>query len=245
MLLKENALARAEPGRSRLYKAGGWALVAVGALYGIGASLSLLIGGAPGNSEAYLAALGRHPSLSTANSLAFSLAHLLLIPAVAALYFALRPVNRSAMLAAVTLFGLFIAVDVVVTETTSISLVGLARSYAAAATPAEQAAYVAVAAQRFSVLAPATLFSYVVSSTGVLIAAIVMLKGVFPRLTAIIGVVAAAERIVGGFYVFYSPLSVLLVPCLVAFVLWCIATAIALLELARRTPQTAPPCPDG
>lgn len=53
----------------------------------------------------------------------------------------------------------------------------------------------------------ATFFGFVVSSIGTLIVAIVMLKGVFGKVTAWAGIVACVEGIPGGFYVIYQPLA--------------------------------------
>ena len=77
----------------------------------------------------------------------------------------------------------------------------------------------------------ATFFSFVVSSIGTLIVAIVMLKGMFSKVTAWAGIVACVEGMVGGFYVIYPPLAVLLVPSMIAYGLWGVLAGARLFRL--------------
>jgi len=77
----------------------------------------------------------------------------------------------------------------------------------------------------------ATFYSWVVSSVGVLIISIVMLKGVFGKLIAYLGIVVGIVGTVGGFYVFLPALLVLASPTLVAFGLWCVLAGIRLYRL--------------
>jgi hypothetical protein len=161
-------------------------------------------------------------------------AHFLLIPAVFALYFVLKGVNKTAMLLAAAFFGLFIALDVGVTEMSSMALVTLSHNYAAAASDTQRTAYMAAANYALATLPLATFYSYVVSSIGLLITAILMLRGPFMKVVAFLGIAASVMGIIGGFYIFVPALAWLLSPCLIAFVLWLVATGIRLCLLSRR-----------
>ena len=80
-----------------------------------------------------------------------------------------------------------------------------------------------------------------------MIVAIVMLKGIFSKVTAWAGIVACVEGIVGGFYVIYPPLAVLLVPCMIAYGLWGVLAGARLFaeRLCLRVAQTATPTAHG
>ena len=73
-----------------------------------------------------------------------------------------------------------------------------------------------------------------VSSIGLLIVSLVMLKGVFSKVTACAGIVASVEGIVGGFYMVVPALALLLVPCLIAFGIWSVLAGSTLYKLSAR-----------
>jgi len=220
--------------RKGLYLIGGISLIIIGILYFTGMILSIVIGPPPSSSVTYFNAISLHPIVSSINFGAFIVAHFLLIPAVLALYFILKDVNRTAMLLATAFWGVFIVLDIGVTEMNSIALVTLSHSYAVAASDAQRSAYLTGASYALATLPLATFYSYVVSSIGLLITAVLMLKGPFMRAVALFGIGASVLGIIGGFYIFMPALAVLLAPCLVAFVLWLIFTGIRLCLLSRR-----------
>ena len=65
--------------------------------------------------------------------------------------------------------------------------VSLSQSYAAATTDTTRASYIAAANYALAVLPFATFLSYVISSVGILIIGLVMMRGVFPRIAAAFG----------------------------------------------------------
>jgi hypothetical protein len=158
--------------------------------------------------------------ISRLNFLFFVLAHILLIPGISAFYFALKGINKNAMIIATGIMGLFIAVDIGITEMDSLALVTISQNYLAAASEAQRSAFIAAANYGLAILPIATFFSFFVSSVGLVIIATVMLKGVFMRVAALVGIVAGIEGIAGAFYVLIPSLSVLLIPCLITFALW-------------------------
>jgi Domain of unknown function (DUF4386) len=226
-----------DPTWGGVYRLGGVCLFLTGLLFFAGAALSILIGPAPLGGEAYLNGVAAHPMLSRLNFGAFALTDFLLVPGLLALYLALRRIDKNAMLVAAGLIALYVVLDLAITELNSLTLVALTREYEAAA-EAEKPAYVAAASYALATLPLGTFLSYVVSSFGLLIVSVVMLKGVFSRPTAWVGIVASAEGLVGGFYVLVPVLAVLLVPSLLAFGIWSLLAGTRLYRLGAPPSQT-------
>jgi hypothetical protein len=72
-----------------------------------------------------------------------------------------------------------------------------------------------------------------VSSIGLLIASIVMLRRMFNKPAACVGIVASIAGLLDGFYFVVPALSLLLTPSLVAFGLWSILTGLRLNQLGK------------
>ena len=232
-ILRRGSSQEVDQSRRGLYLIGGISLILIGVLYFVGMILSIVIGPPPSSSQAYMNAIAAHPVAAPINFTLFIVAHFLLIPAVFALYFVLRGVNKTAMLLAAALWGIFIVLDIGVTEMSSMALVTLSHSYVTATSETQQSAYLAAANYALATLPLATLYSYVVSSIGLLITAVLMLRGPFMRAVALFGIGASVLGIIGGFYIFVPALAWLLSPCLIAFVLWLIGAGIRLCLLSR------------
>lgn len=101
-----------------------------------------------------------------------------------ALYLALKHIAKNTMLLATGLMAVFVIVDVAITEANQLTLVTLTQHAATAVSATQRAASMAAANYALATLPLATFYSWVVSSIGVLIISIVMLKGVFGKLTA-------------------------------------------------------------
>jgi hypothetical protein len=208
--------------RSKLmYRIGGISLIIVGLSYLFGALLSLIIGPAPSGAVEYMDALAAHRLLSLTNFAFFTLADICLIPAAIALYHILKGTNKTAMMIASGLIMLFAVFDAVVTELTSFELVALTQNLAAATSEAQCSAIMVTANNLLSTLPPATLCSFVVSSVGLLITALVMLKGTsFSKRAALPGLTAGIAGTLGGFYIMLPALSLLIMPSLIAMGIW-------------------------
>jgi hypothetical protein len=230
----EEAKIHVDPTWKGVYRAGGICMFVTGLLFIIGAVLSILLGPAPIGGEPYLRELAAHALLAQMNFGLFALTDFLLLPVVMALYLALKQINKNAMLVAAGLIALFIVLDLAITELNALTLVTLTQHYAAATSDTQRSAYVAAADYALATLPLATFYSYVVSSVGFLIISIVMLKGVFSKLTAYVGIVASIEGIVGGFYVVLPALAVFLVPCLIAFGIWSLLAGTRLYKLSKQ-----------
>jgi len=122
----------------------------------------------------------------------------LYIPVALSLYFALKDVNRNAMLVASALVGLFVVLDLAVTWSNFASLIVLSGDYAAAANDAQRAADVAAASYASAVLTSPLerVYAIVILSSGILVIGLVMLKGVFRKTTAYLGLVTGVLGIV-------------------------------------------------
>jgi hypothetical protein len=182
-----------------LLRVGGISMVIVGLLYFAFVVLLSLLGSSFSSGET---ALQKFAGEALTVNAAFGLgivSDFFFIPAVLALYFALRGINRNAMLVAVGFLSLFIIVDFGFTNLNFLALVTLSKNYLASTSDVQRAGYVATADYALAVLAlSAPIGSYLVPSIGTLIASLVMLKGIFSRGVAYLGIVVGVLGILYG-----------------------------------------------
>lgn len=165
---------------------GGAAWVAIGTVVIAVAALSIVVGPAPPNEAAYLQSPADHATAATlAFSPLFAAADLLLVPALVALCPALGPAGKAAALIGTGIPALWAVQDLVVTGTTSLALVSLARDDAGAGVDARRGALLA-ARYPLAVLPTAAFLSYVVSAAGLVLIGAVMLRSPFPRGTGLL-----------------------------------------------------------
>jgi hypothetical protein len=231
----EEARVRADQSWKGVFRVGGICLLVIGVVYLIGAVLSIILGPPPSSGELYLKSLAGHVILSQVNFGLFAFTDFLLLPAVLALYLALKHLAKNPLLIAAGFLALFLVLDLAITELNSLTLVSLTQHYAAATSDAQRSAYAAAADYALATIPIATFFSYLVSSVGLLITSLVMLKGVFNRPTALLGIVASIEGIVGSFYVFFPTLAGLLVPSLITFGLWALFAGTRMYKLSIQS----------
>jgi hypothetical protein len=203
-----------------IYKAGGFSLIIVGISYLIGAALSLIIGPAPSGTIDYMNALASHKLISLINFAFFTLADVFLIPAAICLYYMLKSINKKAITIASLLIIVFAVFDAGITEFASVQLVVLTQNFSAATNDAQRTAIMLTANSLLSTLPISTLCSFVISSVGLLITAIVMKKASFPRLSTLPGVTAGIGGTLGGFYIVVPAFAVLMVPSMFAMGVW-------------------------
>ena len=118
------------------------------------------------------------------------LTNFLYVPVSVALYFALRKINEAATLVGISFVGLFIALENAVNWTAYGALIILSGTYAAATTEPQRLAIAAAATYGASVLdSPlAAVWAIGTLSLAFLILGVVMLKGVFNKATAYVGI---------------------------------------------------------
>jgi hypothetical protein len=227
-----------DPTWNPMYRVGGICLVLAGFAILAVAVLSMILGPPPSGGEEYLKALAGHTILAGLNFGLFAFVDFMLLLGALALYLSLKQIAKSAMLVAASILAAFVVLDLAITELNSFALVGLTQRYATATSDALRSAYVAAADYALATLPLGTFLSYFVSSVGLLVASVVMLKGVFSRPTALAGIVASAAGIVGGFYLVLPPLALLLAPSLIAFGLWSLLAGARLCKLGGGQPAS-------
>jgi hypothetical protein len=180
-----------------LYQAGGISMMIVGLLSFAFVALLGALGSSFSSSEAALKSFAGEASTVRAAFGLGILADIFFIPAVVALYAALSGINRNAMVVAAGFLGLYIILDFGITDLSFLALVPLSKDYLASTSDVQRTAYVAAADYGLAVIAiSAPLSSYLVPSIGILITSLVMLKGIFSRGVAILGIVTAVLGVV-------------------------------------------------
>ena len=114
----------------------------------------------------------------------------LYVPVALALFFALRKINQAAMLAGISFVGLFIALENAVNWTAYGALIVLSGSYSAATSNAEKTILAAAATYAAAVLdSPlAAVWAIGTLSFALFVIGAVMLRGVFNKATAYLGI---------------------------------------------------------
>jgi hypothetical protein len=196
-----------DPEGKWLYRVGGICALLLGIGYIITIPLFVSAGAQPSGGsggEAWLTYLAGKTTVWWAILGLSVLTDVLYVPVALALYLALNGVNRNAMLVATAFVGLFVVLDLAVTWPNYVALITLSGNYAAAINDAQRAVYVAAANYPSAVLGSSleAVYSILVLSVGILLIGLVMLKGVFRKSTAYVGVVTGIFGIV---YVAGSP----------------------------------------
>lgn len=181
----------ANPEGNSLYRLGGTCAATIAVAYLITIPLYAAVGAPPtGDGETWLNYLaGKTTGWWVILGLSV-LTDLLFVPVAFSLYFALRRVNRTALLVATALVFLFVALDLAVTWANYGALIVLANHYASAATPAKRLADAAAANYPAAILSSRleAVYAIVILSIGILITGLVMLRSVFNRPTAYVAV---------------------------------------------------------
>lgn len=111
---------------------------------------------------------------------------LLYVPLALSLYMALKPVNKYLMATAAVFMGMFVVLDLAMTQGHYASILTLFHNYSLAADGAHRAAYLAAAEYAAAVLATPMeiVYAIVILSIGVLLTGIVMLRSKFGKVAA-------------------------------------------------------------
>lgn len=218
-----------------IYRAGGLAMLITGLFVLVGATLGSILGTTPGDSTKYLQSLADHHRVAQATYWSWALYAIFLVPAILGLYQSLKGIDKNAMLIAAGLALFFIILDLAVTELDSLALVRLTRDYAAATSDVQRAAYLAAEHWGLAIIPYASFFSWIGPSLGLIIAATVMLKGIYSKFAAYLGIIVNALGIIGGFYFLHpvAALSVLLTPILFAYGVWFLVVGRRMFSLGK------------
>ncbi len=215
---------------------GGISALLLGLAYILIIALYVPAGVPPTAAEARLAYLAGNPTVWWAILGLSVLTDLLFVPVALSLYFALKEINRDAMLLASACVALFVVLDLAVTWTNYAALIILSGNYVAATDAAQRAVWVVAATYPAAVLGSSLLFVYntLTLSLGIFITGLVMLRGVFNKSTAWVGLVTGLLGIVavaGPFIV--SALSVTIIFASMGTTLWVMLAGYRLYQLGQ------------
>jgi len=187
-----------DPDGKWLYRAGGLSALAVGIGYLVIIALYVPIGAPPSDVGALLTYLAGNRTAWWAILSLSVLTDFLFVPVALSLYLALKGFNRNAMLLATACVALFIVLDLAITWTNYAALIALSSKYVTAANDAQRAAVVWAANYPSAVLQSSLLFVYntLTLAVGILLTGFVMLKGIFSKSTAYLGLVTGILGIV-------------------------------------------------
>jgi hypothetical protein len=180
----------AQPNERRLHRAGGLSALAIGLLYLVIIGLYASVGAPPVGGEAWLQYLAGKMAIWWAIVGLSLLTNFLYVPVALSLYAALSSINRYAMLIGVAFVGLFVVLEPAVNWAAYAAMLRLSGDYAAAASEAQRAIYVAAASYPSAVIASPLALIYAIGtlSFGILVIGWVMRNGVFNKLTAYLGI---------------------------------------------------------
>ena len=207
----------------------------IGVLYIVGIVLFVSMGVTPSGGEAVLNWLAGQTTLAYTAYGVGILADTLFVPVMLALYLALKGVNKNAMLAAVGFVGVGVVLDLGVTSISWVALITISQNYAAATSDMLRAAYVATASYALAATAVSSpVYSLAISSIGLLIISLVMLKGIFSRVTAYLGIVTSIVGLVYGISLFVPALAMSVVVAGVLDGIWGLLAGSRLYKLGKR-----------
>jgi hypothetical protein len=225
-----------DPDGNWLYRVGGISALVLGLGYILTIPLYAFVGAPPSGGEAWLQYLDGKTTAWWAILGLSVLTDFLFVPVALALYLALKGANRNVMLVATAFVGLFTVLDLAVTWPNYAALIRLSGPYAAATSDAQRAATVAAANYAAAVL-PYSLavYSILVLSFGILLTGLVMLKGIFSKSTAYLGVatgILGIVSVVGP--LFASALSGTIILTSVLTTAWVMLAGYRLYRLGQR-----------
>lgn len=163
-----------------------------------------------------LQGVAAHSTVAWANYAVGVFADVILLPAVLALYLALRRIDRNLTLLATAFFLLYILLDLAVTGLDFAGLIAVSENYAANST-ATQSSDIAVAVYLHSVIAVSQPLSSGFLSVGILLSTLVLRSGTFGKgavylggAAGVVGLVYAVSAALPGLAGFLGPSAILM-----------------------------------
>ena len=226
-----------DPDQKWLYRVGGVSALVLGIAYIAIIGLYVPVGAPPSGAEARLTYLAGKTTVWWAILALSVLTDFLFVPVALSLYLALKRINRNAMLLATACVGLFVVLDLAVTWTSYASLITLSGTYAAATNAVQRVVVVATANYPSAVLESKLLgvYAILVPAVGILMTSVVMLKGIFSKTTAYLGLVSGILGIVsvaGPFLV--SSLGAAVIMSSVVTTVWVLFVGYRLYRLGQQ-----------
>jgi hypothetical protein len=226
-----------DPGGKWLYRVGGISAIVLGIAYIIIIALYVPVGVPPTGAEARLMYVAGNTTLWWAILGLSVLTDFLFIPLAFSLYAALKGINKNLMLMGTALVLLFVVLDLAITWTNYASIITLSGQYASATNDAERAVFVTAAIYPTMMLESRLLFVYntLTLSVGILMTGVVMLKGIFSKTTAYLGVatgILGIVAVVGPFFV--SALSAAIIIASILTTAWVMFAGYRLYRLGQQ-----------
>lgn len=209
--LRVNAV---DPDVKWLYRVGGTSGLVFGIGYIIIIALFVPMGAPPSGAEARLTYVAGNTTLWWAILGISVLTDFLLVPVALSLYLALKAINRNAMMLATACVGLFVVLDLAITWTNYAALIAISGNYAAASIDAQRAVFITAAQYPSAVLDSNLLFVYntLTLSVGILLISLVMLKGIFSKNMAYLGLatgILGIAAVAGSIFVSTSSVTII------------------------------------
>jgi hypothetical protein len=173
------------------FRVGGIAAILLAVGYVVIFPLYFRVGAPPSGGDAWFKYLPAKTSLWWAIVAVSVVTDFLFVPVTLALYLALKNQGKNAMLLATAFVCAFVSLDLAVTWSHYASILTLYEKYAATSNVALRAGYLAAADYGSAMLTSPLeiVYSIVTLSFGILVIGFVMLRGVFSKLTAYLGLV--------------------------------------------------------
>jgi hypothetical protein len=187
MKIEKSAIdAAGDPDHKFWYRVGSIAAIVLGIGYIIIIPLYARVGAPPSGGAAWFNYLPGKTTIWWAILALSVFTDFLYVPIALVLYLALEKVNRGAMLLATTFLVLFVALDLAITWSHYASMLVLYGQYITATSDLQRAGFLAAANYGAAVLASPleVVIAIVTPSFGILVTGIVMLRGVFDKITA-------------------------------------------------------------
>ncbi len=219
--------------QKNLYRAGGIAALSLAAGYVVIVALYAQVGAPPNGGDAWFKYLAGKTTIRWWIVALSVLTDFLFVPVAWALYSALKEVGKNAMLLATVFVGLFVVLDLAVTWSHYSSILMLYAQYSAATDAAQRMGYVAAANYGSAVLTSRLeiVYSIVTLSFGILVIGFVMLRGVFHKISAYLGVATGILGLAAP-----SRLSVAIIGNALCATAWLFLVGYRLCQLARKIP---------
>jgi hypothetical protein len=236
-------LLQVDPGHKTLYKAGGILLI-LGGIFYLLVTLAALTPGTNGWAEppfvsaaTFINAMATHARAAYFTWTFFTLVDFIAVPVMVALYFALKGVNRDALIVGIGVLLMSVILDAAVAEVGFFTATSLSVSYATATDPVLKAAYYVAAQHAVLQTEFAWPYSYFTGFAGWLIISAVMRRSfAFGKWVGGFGVIASALFLVDMGLVYTAPAVAgnLILPLQLAFVVFYVLAGSRLLGLGRR-----------
>lgn len=218
-----------------LYRVGGLSAIALAVAYIITMPLYFSAGATPQGGEAWLTYLNGRTTVWWAILGLSILTDFLFLPVMLALYFALKGINRDLLLIGIGFVALFAFLDLAVTWPNYAALINLSSGFASATNDVQRTSFIAAATYANAVLPYSlSVYSIIVISFGILLIALVMLRGVFSKVTAYVGLATGLLGTVATIAAFFVPaLGAAVIVTSMLTILWLLLSGYRLYRLGQ------------